>query len=98
MRGKPDLTYVVERLPPVLPIFRFLQARASLSDEEAFGTFNMGSGFALYLPESQVAQATSIGNAAGFELLAAGRVDAGPKRVVLEPINVIYEGSSLTIR
>ncbi len=98
MRGKPDLTYVVERLPPVLPIFRFLQTEARLSDEEAFATFNMGSGFALYLPASQANEAIRVGKAAGFDLLAAGRVEAGPKRVVLEPIGVTYEGSSLKIR
>ena len=98
MRGKAELTYVVEKLPPVLPIFHFLQAHAGLSDEEAFGTFNMGSGFALYLPKSQAAEATRLGKAAGFELLSAGRVDDGPKRVVLEPIGVTFEGSSLKIR
>jgi phosphoribosylformylglycinamidine cyclo-ligase len=98
MRGKPELTYVVGSLPPVLPIFRFLQEQARLSDEEAFGTFNMGSGFALYLPERQVAEAERVAKGAGVELLAAGRVERGPKRVVLEPLGVTYDGSSLDIR
>jgi len=98
MRGTAELTYVVERLPPVLPLFRFLQDQARLTDEEAFGTFNMGSGFALYLPAAEIAHATRVGKTAGFELLLAGRVGAGPKRVVLEPIGVTYEGSSLKIR
>jgi phosphoribosylformylglycinamidine cyclo-ligase len=98
MRGKPDLTYVVEKLPPVLPIFRLLQDQAGMSDEEAFGTFNMGSGFALYLPANQVSQAVAVGKAAGFDLLSAGHIEAGPKRVILIPIGVTYEGASLNIR
>jgi phosphoribosylformylglycinamidine cyclo-ligase len=98
MRGKPELTYVVEKLPPVLPIFHFLQDQAGMSDEEAFGTFNMGSGFALYVSSGQASEAVRVAKAAGFELIAAGRVEAGPKRVVLEPIGVTYQGSSLQIR
>jgi phosphoribosylformylglycinamidine cyclo-ligase len=98
MRGKPELTYVVEKLPPVLPIFRFLQAQAGMSDEEAFGTFNMGSGFAIYLAANQVNQAVAIAKAAGFDLLAAGHVESGPKRVLVKPIGVTYEGASLNIR
>ena len=98
MRGKPELTYVVEKLPPVLPIFRFLQTHAGLSDEEAFGTFNMGSGYAFYLPRNQVVDAIRVAQSAGFEMIAAGRVEQGPKCVVLEPLGVTYEGSSLAIR
>ena len=51
MRAEVALSYVIEDLPPVPPIFRFLCARAGMSDEEAYGTFNMGIGFALYLPQ-----------------------------------------------
>ena len=98
MRGTAELTYVVDRVPVVNPIFQLLQARAGLTDEGAYGTFNMGAGFALYLPASAAAQAIRVAKGAGFELLDAGYVEAGPKRVVIRPVGVTFEGASLQIR
>jgi phosphoribosylformylglycinamidine cyclo-ligase len=98
MRGTAELTYVVDRVPVVNPIFQLLQARAGLTDEGAYGTFNMGAGFALYLPASAAAQAIRVAKGAGFELLDAGYVETGPKRVVIRPVGVTFEGASLQIR
>ena len=98
MRGNAELTYVVDRVPVVNPIFQLLQARAGLTDEGAYGTFNMGAGFALYLPASAAAQAIHVAKGAGFELLDAGYVGTGPKRVVIRPVGVTFEGASLQIR
>jgi phosphoribosylformylglycinamidine cyclo-ligase len=98
MRGTAELTYVVEHLPPVQPILELLRTRARLSDADAYGTFNMGAGFALYLPAASAPEATRVAKAAGFDLLAAGHVEAGAKRVVIRPLGVTFDGSSLRIR
>jgi phosphoribosylformylglycinamidine cyclo-ligase len=98
MRGTPELTYVVERVPPVNPIFELLQASAGLSLADAYGTFNMGAGFVFYLPANEAQEAVRVGQRAGFELLVAGHVEAGPKRVVIKPLDITFEGSSLQIR
>jgi phosphoribosylformylglycinamidine cyclo-ligase len=58
----------------------------------------MGAGFALYLPASAVAAAVRVGQQSGFELLHAGSVEAGPQRVILEPLAVTFEGSTLQVR
>ncbi len=98
MRGTAELTYVVERVPPVQPILEFLRSRARLSMDDAYGTFNMGAGFALYLPAASTADAIRVAKRAGFELIAAGHVEAGRKRVVIRPLDVTFEGDSLQIR
>jgi phosphoribosylformylglycinamidine cyclo-ligase len=69
-----------------------------MSVEEAYGTLNMGAGFALYLPAAGVSEALRVGRESGFELLDAGAVEAGPQRVIIEPLNVTFDGSSLQVR
>jgi phosphoribosylformylglycinamidine cyclo-ligase len=98
MRAGRELTYVLRKLPAVPAVLSFLQQKAELSTEEAYGTLNMGAGFALYLPGAAVAAATAAAKGAGFELLHAGEVQAGPERVVIEPLGISFEGASLQVR
>jgi len=98
MRAERELSYVVTQAPPRLPIFDFIQRHAAMSDEAMYGTFNMGAGYALYVPLGDVAEAQRLASVAGFELLHAGRVETGAKRVVLEPLDIAFDGGSLQIR
>jgi phosphoribosylformylglycinamidine cyclo-ligase len=98
MRADRDLTYTVERLPPVPPVLDFLVERLRLEDAEAYGTFNMGAGFVLYLPHSAIGQAQQLARARGTDLLHAGTVEPGPRRVVLRPLGLTYDAASLRVR
>jgi phosphoribosylformylglycinamidine cyclo-ligase len=98
MRAEKALRYVIEELPPVPPIFKFLCARAGILNDEAYGTFNMGSGFALYVPRAAAADTLLAAKSAGFQLAYMGHVEAGPREVVLAPIGVTFAGASLQIR
>lgn len=98
MRAERELSYVIDALPAVPPVLSFLAQTAKLSDSEAYATFNMGAGYAIYLPEAQVEAAIATAKAARFTLFRAGTVEAGPKRVVLKPLNVTFEGEQLKIR
>jgi phosphoribosylformylglycinamidine cyclo-ligase len=98
MRASRQLSYVMGAVPLVPPVLAFLQKHAELSTEEAYGTLNMGAGFALYLPATAVAAALEVGKQSGFELLDAGEVMAGPQRVVIEPLGIAFEGESLQVR
>jgi phosphoribosylformylglycinamidine cyclo-ligase len=98
MRAEKALRYVIEELPPVPPIFKFLCERAGMSNEEAYGTFNMGSGFALYVPKAAAADTLLAAKSAGFQLAYVGHAEAGPREVVLRPIGVTFAGASLQIR
>lgn len=98
MRADRRLSYRLSLLQPVPEVLSFLTARAGLSEEEAYATFNMGSGFALYLAAGSGTQAAALAGAAGFEALVAGRVEEGDRQVVLEPIGVRYSSEHLELR
>ena len=42
--------------------------------------------------------ALAVGKQSGFDLLHAGEVQAGPQRVVIEPLGITFEGDSLQVR
>jgi phosphoribosylformylglycinamidine cyclo-ligase len=98
MRANRKLTYRIQRIPAVPPVLTFLQQKAELSTEEAYGTLNMGAGFALYLPAAAVSAAHAIGTRLGLDLLHAGQVEAGPQRVIIEPLDITFEAASLQVR
>jgi phosphoribosylformylglycinamidine cyclo-ligase len=58
----------------VPPVFRLIQERGQVSDEEMHEVFNMGAGFMLVLPEENVEEAERL---AGEPLARVGRVERG---------------------
>jgi phosphoribosylformylglycinamidine cyclo-ligase len=98
MRSTNELSYVVSALPPVPPVLTMLAEAAQMNLTEAYGTFNMGAGFAFYVAPSSVEKALAAARSHGTELLRAGAVEKGKRRVVLEPVKVTFEGDSLGIR
>ena len=65
---------------------------------EAYGTFNMGAGFAVFVPAEDAEQAVAVARKAGVDAWVAGSVEAGPRRLVIEPLGVEYAGSELGVR
>jgi phosphoribosylformylglycinamidine cyclo-ligase len=97
MRPPAQLTYRIERLPPVPEVLRFLVAEAGLDAHAAYSTFNMGAGYALYCAEGTGEDAARLARELGLQALLAGRVEEGPRRVVLEPIGVTFESDELEL-
>ncbi|MFN2115449.1 MAG: AIR synthase-related protein [Anaerolineae bacterium] len=98
MRANADLTYVMEMVPPVTPLFAFLVEHGGLTDEEAYGTLNMGAGFAVYVSEEEAPVVVEVAAKHGIEAWVAGRVEAGLRSVRINPLGVAYEGESLDVR
>jgi len=98
MRAPQALSYVLEHIPKVPPIFDVLTREAAMDAEQAYGTFNMGAGFAFFVAERDVAAAQRLAVELGRPLLHAGHVETGPKRVVIRPLGLHFEGDSLQIR
>jgi phosphoribosylformylglycinamidine cyclo-ligase len=98
MRAPQALTYVVERVPAVPPIFDLLCGAARMDATAAYGTFNMGAGFAFFVAASDVAKALDAARAGGGELMSIGHVEAGRKAVVMRPLGIEFDGESLQIR
>jgi phosphoribosylformylglycinamidine cyclo-ligase len=98
MRHRGDFVYRVHTLPDVPPVLRFIQTEAGISDRDAYGTFNMGAGFALFVAAEDAERTAAAARKAGVDAWVAGKVEAGAKRLVIEPLGIEYEGSELGLR
>jgi phosphoribosylformylglycinamidine cyclo-ligase len=98
MRATEDFSYVMKEVPPVPEIFRFIGEHAENDSEEMYGTYNMGAGYAVYVPQSQAGAAQKIAKDCGFQSWNAGEVQAGPKQVIIEPLNITFASESLGVR
>jgi phosphoribosylformylglycinamidine cyclo-ligase len=98
MRHRTDFSYRIHTVPDVPPVLKFIQAQAKMSDRDAYGTFNMGAGFALFVAAEDAERTAAAARKAGVDAWVAGRVEAGAKRVVIEPLHIEYDGWELGLR
>jgi phosphoribosylformylglycinamidine cyclo-ligase len=98
LRHPKPLRYRIHTLPPVPAVLGFIQRHAQLNDHEAYGTLNMGAGFALFVPAEQAAHCVAVAQAAGVQAWHCGQVEAGPKELLIDPIGVRYAGEELALR
>ena len=98
MRHPGSFTYRLTALPPVPPVLAFLQREAALDAREAYGSLNMGGGFALFVAPGDVEATLRAARGAGVAATAAGHVEEGPRRVIIEPLGVTYEARELELR
>ena len=98
MRATKDLSYVIDTIPEVPTEFSFIQEKAGISDQEMYGNFNMGAGFAIYVAEPDAQKVVDTATAQGFTALIAGKVEDGPKQVTITPKNITFTGDTLEVR
>ena len=98
LRHPSALTYRIHTVPPVPPVLAFMQREAKLDNTEAYGTLNMGAGFAFFVRPDQAEQTVAIAKACGVDAWVAGQVEAGPKQAIIEPIGVTYGADDLKLR
>jgi phosphoribosylformylglycinamidine cyclo-ligase len=98
LRHTSELTYRIKEVPSVPPVLSFIQREAKLDNAEAYGTLNMGAGFALFVDAKDAAQTAHIAHTCGIEAWVAGAVEAGSKQVIIEPIGVTYSADDLKLR
>jgi phosphoribosylformylglycinamidine cyclo-ligase len=98
MRAPGELTYRLSTLPPVPEVLQFTVDALGLAPRDAYGTFNMGAGFALYGAAGTGGRIVEIARALGFDAQICGRVESGPRQVVLEPLGVIFQSEALQLR
>lgn len=98
LRHTSELTYRMHTVPPVPPVLAFMQREAKLDAAEAYGTLNMGAGFAFFVRPDQAAETVAIAKQCGIEAWVAGSVEAGRKRAIIEPLGVTYDADDLKLR
>jgi phosphoribosylformylglycinamidine cyclo-ligase len=98
MRHPGAFTYRIDSLPAVPPVLQFIVDACHLDASEAYGNLNMGAGFALFVPEKALSDTVKIAERQGIQAIPAGRVEAGPKQVRIDPLGIRYAGESLNLR
>jgi phosphoribosylformylglycinamidine cyclo-ligase len=69
-----------------------------MDDGQAYATFTMGAGFALYVDAVDAARCVEVARSPGVSAWVAGRVEAGPKQLVIEPLGVHWGADALQLR
>jgi phosphoribosylformylglycinamidine cyclo-ligase len=98
LRHPSAFSYRITRLPEVPPVLRFIQRHAALDDRQAYSTFNMGAGFALFVAADEAARAVQTAQELGFGALVAGAVHDGPKQLTIEPLSLRFDADDLQLR
>jgi phosphoribosylformylglycinamidine cyclo-ligase len=98
MRHPRSFSYRIDTLPPVPAVLRFVQEQAAIDDREAYGNLNMGAGFALYVAPGDATHTLDVAQQAGLRSWIAGRVEEGPKQVLIEPLDLGFSGDELHVR
>ena len=98
MRAGEELSYVVSSLPPVAEVFRFVSERAGEDQREMYSNYNMGAGYAVYVPQAQAELVSSVADQCGLRSWVSGRVERGPRQVVIEPLGIVFTGDTLEVR
>lgn len=86
------------REPPA--IFRFLMRAGPIDRREAYATFNMGIGFAVYVDPRDADAVLRVASAAGYDAWVGGTVhqQGGRKAVEIEPLGIAFEADTLKVR
>jgi phosphoribosylformylglycinamidine cyclo-ligase len=91
-------TYRIHTVPEVPAVLQFIQRHAQQDDLEAYSTLNMGAGFALFVPADQAERTVAVAEAQGVRACIAGRIEAGPKRLLIEPLGLEFGDDALQLR
>jgi phosphoribosylformylglycinamidine cyclo-ligase len=98
LRHPKALRYRVHTVPEVPPVLRFIQQHAHQGDHEAYGTLNMGAGFALFVSADQAQRTLEVAREQGVQATLAGAVEAGEKELLIEALGLRFAGEDLQLR
>jgi phosphoribosylformylglycinamidine cyclo-ligase len=98
LRHPKALTYRITQVPPVPKVLAFIAEHARHDAQEAYSTFNMGAGFALFVAGSDAQRCVDVARAQGVEAWVTGRVEAGPKQLIIEPLTLRFGDDALQLR
>jgi phosphoribosylformylglycinamidine cyclo-ligase len=101
MRPSQNFVYRVERMPERVPgVFEFLMKAGPVEVREAYATFNMGVGFALYADPKDAGRCVELAKQTGYDAWVAGSIrrEGERKAVEIVPLGITFEGDTLQVR
>ena len=98
LRHPASHTYRIHTVPEVTPVLGFIQQHARQDDREAYSTLNMGAGFALFVRAADAQRCVEVARSQGVAAWVAGQIEAGPKKLVIEPLAIEFGDDALQLR
>ncbi len=100
MRAPAALVYRIDEPGKIPALFDFIMQAGPIDKREAFATFNMGVGWAVYIDAADAAMCVRIAESLGHRAWVAGTVlkDDGRKAVEIPPHDIVFEEASLSVR
>jgi phosphoribosylformylglycinamidine cyclo-ligase len=98
LRHPAEHRYRIHTVPEVTPVLKFIQQHAHQDDREAYSTLNMGAGFAIFVRAQDAQRTVEVAQANGVPAIIAGGVEAGPKELLIEPLNIRFGTDDLQLR
>lgn len=100
MRLEEPFVYRMTDLGVAQPVFRFIMENGPVTVREAYATFNMGAGFAVYVSPADAPNCLTLARENGYTAWVGGAVrKQGPRKAVeIEPLGIVFEGESLKVR
>lgn len=100
MRLEALWVYRIEQVRPPQPVFDLITKTAQLDVREAYGTFNMGVGFAVYVAPQDAPRCLALAKQHGYDAWRAGvvRQEGRRKAVEIVPLGLTYDADTLHIR
>lgn len=98
MRAEKAFTYEINLVPPCQEEFSLIQKMSAKDLPYMYGNYNMGVGFAYYVDKSDAPKICQIAKDLGYKSWLAGEIKDGKKQVVIKPLNIVFESTSLQLR
>jgi phosphoribosylformylglycinamidine cyclo-ligase len=98
LRHPGRFTYRITQVPPVPAVLAFTAEQAGHDAREAYSTFNMGAGFALFVAPDDAPRCVEVARDCGVEAWVAGGVEAGDKQLLIEPLALRFGDADLNLR
>lgn len=98
MRASRPFTYRITQLPPVPEVFKFIQEKGPVSEKEMYANFNMGAGYAIFVPQKSIGIVKEVAAKHDIKVYEIGIVELGEKQIIIEPKNITYKADSLQVK
>ena len=100
MRLPEPFVYRMSDVGETPPVFRFIQRAGPVDVREAYATFNMGAGFAVYVDQGDVDRCLALAAKTGYRAWVGGSVhkQGARKAVEIAPLAITFEAETLRVR
>jgi phosphoribosylformylglycinamidine cyclo-ligase len=100
MRLDEPFVYRVSDLGSIPEVFNFIMQNGPVDVREAYATFNMGAGFAVYVRPEHTAKVIRLAESLRYTAWQGGTVhkEGDRKAVELLPLDITYEAETLQVR